>query len=116
MTALSGLMTFLVTIIIILHLNIDLCSGFGTRSKYFLVEAKAKNASLVNHASLRSRGTMANEFHSPRQRKIKKSETGLDYQESTTSMYNEATPPAADRSKAVYYCRSLEPATLEPTN
>ena len=101
MTALSGLMIFLVTIIIILHLNIDLCSGFGTRTKYFLVEAKAKNASLVNHASLRSRGTMENRLQS----KIKKSETGLDYQESTTSMYNEATPPAADRSKAVYYCR-----------
>ena len=101
MTALSGLMIFLVTIIIILHFNIDLCSGFGTRTKYFLVEAKAKNASLVNHASLRSRGTMENGLQS----KIKKSETGLDYQESTTSMYNEATPPAAGRSKAVYYCR-----------
>ena len=106
MTALSGSMMFLMTIIIILHVNIDLCSGAGTRSKYFLVEAKAKNASLVNHASLRSRGTMANGLHSPRRRKIKKSESGLDYQESTTSMmYNEATPPAADRSKAVYYCR-----------
>ena len=66
-----------------------------------MVEAKAKNASLVNHASLRSRGTMENGLQS----KIKKSETGLDYQESTTSMYNEATPPAADRSKAVHYCR-----------
>ena len=98
-------MAFLVNIVIILHLNIDLCSGSSTRSKYFLVEAKAKNASLVNHASLRSRGTMANRLHSPRQRKIKRSETGLDYQESTTSMYTEATPSAADRSKAVYYCR-----------
>ena len=102
MTALSGLMIFLVTIIIILHFNIDLCSGFGTRTKYFLVEAKAKNASLVNHASLGRRRTMDNGF---RQRKVKKSETGLDYQESTTSMYNEATQPAADPSKAVHYCR-----------
>ena len=72
MTALSGLMIFLVTIIIILHLNIELCFGSSTRSKYFLVEAKAKNASLVNHASLRSKGTMAN-----RRRKIKKSETAI---------------------------------------
>ena len=102
MTALSGLMTFLMTIIIILHLNIDSCSG-NTR-KHNLVEAKAKNASLVNHASLGRRRTMDNGF---RQRKVKKSETGLDYQESTTSMYNEASPPAADRSMSatVYYCR-----------
>ena len=112
MTALSGLMTFLMTIIIILHLNIKLCFGSSTRSKYFLVEGNARNASLSNHAddghlSLRGTATMGDGLHSPRQRKIKKSETGLDYQESTTSMYNEASPPAADRSMSatVYYCR-----------
>ena len=103
-------MLFLVTIVIILHLNIVSCSDTRSRSKYFLVEAKAKNATLENHAddghlSLRGTATMGDGLHIPRQRKIKKSETGLDYQESTTSMYNEATPAAADRSKSVYYCR-----------
>ena len=75
-----------------------------------MVEGNARNASLSNHAddghlSLRPKGTMTNGLHSPRERKIKKSETGLDYQESTTSMYNEATPPDAERTKAVHYCR-----------
>ena len=111
MTALSGLMIFLMTIIIILHLNIDLCSGFGTRTKYFLVEAKAKNATLENHAddghlSLRPKGTMTNGLHSPRERKIKKStsETGHDYQQ---SMDTDGASPSADSSMdaTVYYCR-----------
>ena len=107
MTAPTGQMLFLVNIVIILHLNIVSCSG----SKYLLVEGKAKNASLVNHAddghlSLRRRGTMANGLQSPRQRKIKKStsETGHDYQQ---SMDTDGASPAADRSMdaTVYYCR-----------
>ena len=112
MTVSSGYMAFLVTIIIIiLHLNIDLCSGSSTRSKYFLVEGKAKNASLVNHAddghlSSIHRGTMASGLQSPRQRKIKKSrsETGQDYQQ---SMDTDDASPAPDRSMSatVYYCR-----------
>ena len=104
-------MAFLVTIVIILHLNIVSCSDTRSRSKYFLVEAKAKNASLENHAvdrhfSLRHKGTMTNGLNSPRQRKIKKStsETGHDYQQ---SMDTDGASPAADRSMdaTVYYCR-----------
>ena len=104
-------MLFLVTIVIILHLNIVSCSDTRSRSKYFLVEAKAKNATLENHAddghlSLRHKGTMTNGLHSPRERKIKKStsETGHDYQQ---SMDTDGASPAADSSMdaTVYYCR-----------
>ena len=107
MTAPTGQMLFLVNIVIILHLNIVSCSG----SKYFLVEGKAKNASLVNHAddghlSSIHRGTMASGLQSPRQRKIKKSrsETGQDYQQ---SMDTDGASPAPDRSMdgTLYYCR-----------
>ena len=108
MTALSGRMSFLATIIIILHLNIDSCSG-NTR-KHNLVEAKAKNASLVKHADgnipPRHTGTMANKLHCLRWGKIKKSESGQDYQQSMDT--DGASPaPAADRSMdaTIYYCR-----------
>ena len=107
MTAPTGQMLFLVNIVIILHLNIVSCSG----SKYLLVEGKAKNASLVNHAddghfSSIHRGTMANGLQSPRQRKITKPESGQDYQQSMDT--DGASPaPAADRSMdgTIYYCR-----------
>ena len=107
MTALSGRMSFLATIIIILHLNIDSCSG-NTR-KHNLVEAKAKNASLVKHADgnipPRHKGTKANKLHCLRWGKIKKStsENGQDYQQ---SMDTDAAPPAGDRTMdaRVHYC------------
>ena len=107
MTALSGRVSFLVTIIIILHLNIDSCSG-NTR-KHNLVEAKAKNASLVKHAdgniAPRHSGTMANKLHCLRWGKIKKStfENGQDYQQ---SMDTDAALPAGDRTMdaRVHYC------------
>ena len=103
----SGRMVFLVTIVIILHLNIDLCSG--NSGKHLLANAKAKNALLVNHAkghfSPRHRGTMANGMHRPRGKKIKKStpETGLDYQQ---SMDTDAGSPTGDRTMdaRVHYC------------
>ena len=100
MTAFSGQMAFLVNIIIILHLNIDLCS----------VNARDKNASVVKHAnnghlSPRRRPTMADVLHRRRPRKIKKStpETGLDYQQ---SMDTDAGSPAGDRTMdaRVHYC------------
>ena len=107
MRALSGRVSFLVTIIIILHLNIDSCSG-NTR-KHNLVEAKAKNASLVKHAdgniAPRHSGTMANKLHCLRWGKIKKStfENGQDYQQ---SMDTDAALPAGDRTMdaRVHYC------------
>ena len=108
MTAVSGRVSFLVTIIIILHLNIDSCSG-NTR-KHNLVEAKAKNASLVKHAdgniAPRHSGTMANKLHCLRWGKINKStfENGQDYQQ---SMDTDAGSPPGDRTMdaRVHYCR-----------
>ena len=99
MTAFSGQMAFLVNIIIILHLNIDLCS----------VNARDKNALLVKHdnghLSPRRRPTMADVLHRRRPRKIKKStpETGLDYQQ---SMDTDAGSPPGDRTMdaRVHYC------------
>ena len=95
MTVLSGQMAFLMTSVIILHLDIDLCSG----RKHFVIDAKAKNASLVRHAD---RGTMAKGSHSPKKSKSK--ETGGDYQQ---SMDTDAGSPAGDRTMdaRVHYCR-----------
>ena len=89
-------MAFLMTIVIILHLNIDLCSG--TSKKHFVINAKAKNASLMRHAD---RGTKAKGSHRP---KKSKSETGRDYQQ---SMATDAASPDGDRTMddTVYYCR-----------